>query len=574
MSSDSLPKLIYVGGDTSYWSLLSAKFNEVYDSLAFEFLNLNKETPSEIQKLISIIRLQKPKVVFVDFSQNTAEMLHIVRVLSRLNRVHKPLVVGLVDLNQGIVPSQRAILAGATCVHIKSVELSSVVYNAMSYAFPDKVVPHGFATAKLNDDILGRLPCMVGLLSQDGIRIESHLDLSIGESYPLHTVWSDKKILRTPLAECASSTTEDLYYNYKFAQEFAFHFVEPLLLDDTMTEEEIDLAEQEREQLYEEAVGLLSKWIENNIDMSHPKALKTLVIDKELQFYNGEVLTDEFPFVLRCQPYLKNISKDLTRVFPKLIIFNFEDITTEELEANEDIAYTFNDIRTLKHIMKTIRSMNAFNPYIIVFNSKSHSTQDLKTLFNYDNIISYADPMTTELVLKMSKMLESKLLETVVEYDDDTLFLKKDHPATYAELEVEITICALSENDIYFNSPLDFPNKAVIRIQTPVDMYVSIADAPTNSDVKSKYYAVLHTIGEVERSDLRKFINTVFFRKHEEKKAKEKEDVEAHKQKALEKKKEDERNALELAEQEKARELEKEKEAEKAKQEPEKKKDS
>ena len=147
-------------------------------------------------------------------------------------------------------------------------------------------------------------------------------------------------------------------------------------------------------------------------------------------------------------------------------------------------------------------------------------------------------------------MLEAKLIESVVEYDEGTLFLKKDHPATYAELEVDMTIMAISENDIYFDSPVDFPNKAVLRIETPVDMSVSICHAPAHSDIKSRYYAVIHTIGEVERSELRKFINTVFFRKHEEKKAKEKEAVENLKNKAIEKRAQADKKEKELLEQE------------------------
>ena len=205
---------------------------------------------------------------------------------------------------------------------------------------------------------------MVGLISQDGIRIESHLELSIGETYPLHTHWSNKGILKSPLAECASSTGEDLYYNYKYAQEFAFHFAAPLLLNDEMTESEYEEAENEREKLYDEAVGLLGEWVDNNKDLSHPKALKTLVVDKALRFYDSDELTDGFAFVLRCQPYLKNPLKDLKRVYPRLIVYNLEDVTNEELEANDDIAYSYNDMRSLQYMLKTIRSIDGYNPYI------------------------------------------------------------------------------------------------------------------------------------------------------------------------------------------------------------------
>ncbi len=373
------PKIIYVGSDIGYWKTLKSKFSQTYESLSFEFLDLHKSNDREVQLLIGDIRAKKPKIIFIDFSQNTDQMLHIVRVLARLNRVHKPFVVGLVDQNQDFHHSQRAILAGVTCVHIKSIELSSLVYNSIAYSFPDKLVPHGFATAKLSDEILGRIPCMVSILSKEGIRIESDLSLKMGDTYAIHTHWSNKGILKSLMADCASSTDEDLYYNFKYSQEFGFQYATLPNFEDELPPEEVQKLELEYEDQVLESTMMLEKWIEQNQDISNPKKLKTLVIDKELSFYAQEKLTDQFPFVLRCQPYLKEPLKELKKVMAQLIVFNMEQIEEEELEVNADIAYSYNELKNLQTLVGHLKSIEGYNPYIIVFNSGTYDSKRLMT---------------------------------------------------------------------------------------------------------------------------------------------------------------------------------------------------
>ena len=556
MDEKNLPKIIYIGSDIGYWRSLSSKFSNIYTSQAFEFLDLYGKSASEIQKLIKLIRAHRPKVVFADLSQNSQEMLHVVRVLTRLNGVHKPFVMGLVDLKQSIFASQRAILSGVTCVHIKSVEQSSVVYNSMCFKFPDILIPHGFATAKLEDSIKGRVPSTISIVSEEGIRIESNLDLSLGERYPVHTRWSEKGIVKSPNMQCASSTQEDIYYNYKYAQELGFEFVDDVVIQEGMSEDDIFALEHERKKDLLDSQTLLRNWIDANKQFSKPKSLKILVIDKELNFYDGEKLTDEFPFVLRCQPYIKQVKEYLRKVLPQLIIFNYEEVSDEELELNQDISFTFNDSHSLKRLVKSLRSLNGYTPYIIIFNGRNIDTKRVQMNLNYSNIISYSEPLTTEMVLKMSIMLKDKLQDQNITFDDNTIFLDKDHSATYAELEIDMQLVAISENDLYFNSEIELDERTVIKLKKPVNMYISIAPPPQNSQVQSTYYAVIHTIGEVERSELRQFINSVFFRKHEEKKLEEKKAVEELKLKALTKKREELKKEKEEQEESKKKESE------------------
>jgi len=529
-------KVIYIGSDAGYLQLLSDKFKDTYKPLNFEFEQLERTTGQDIQSLALYVRTERPKLIFVDYSTSTSEMLHLVRILTRLNGVIKPYIIGLVDYNQGTDPIQKGVLAGSKCVHIKSAELDAVIYDSMCFAYPESLEDHGFATAKLDDEVTAFAPCKVGIISRDGIRIESNFPTSVGTSYSLINYWYTKGFLKTPEAQCASCSTEDLYYNFKYAQEFGFEFAAPFEIRPDLQPEQIEQLEQEREYLINDCKEKMENWIETNSDKSKAKMLKTLMIDKELNFYDNQPLSDEFPFVIRCQPYLMNVKEELLRVYPQLVVFNMEEVTNEELEANEDIAYTYNDTRTLQFLVKIIKSISGYNPFVIVFNAEGHDTEKLQKVLDFKQIIAHKEKMTPELVLKMAKLLESRLNANIEDYDVPTVFLQKDHPASYSEIELSINIVACSENDIYFNSDHELTSGTVLRINLPAPMFLAITEPPKSSREQCQFYAVIHGIGEVEKKELRRFINSVFFREHEEKKKTAKEEFEKVNQQAVAKK--------------------------------------
>lgn len=536
------PLCIYLGEDTGYWSLLQEKFNTAFKSPRFEFENVYKSSGKDIQSLIPYVRDKRPKIVFVDVSKHTSEMLHVVRVLSRLNGVVKPPIIALADYTQGKSPIQRSVIAGVSCVHVKGAEIDAVCYGAICFAFPDKLEDHGFATAKLGDYITAYMPAKVGVLSPDGIRIESNLALNVGSTYNLYSYWLKKGILHTPQVQCASQSEEDLYYNFKYAQEFGFEFVEQV----DANGKEAEVYEQlvaEREEMVEESRSRMIDWVDNNQKYSKSKVLKTLVIDKEMLFYKDQQLSDEFDFVIRCQPYLVNVKQELLHKGAQLIVFNMEDVDPEELEANEDIAYTYNETRTLQYIVKVIKSIQNYTPFIIVFNSEGHPTDKLQNVLSYKQIMAHAEKMTPELVHKMAGLLENKLKANIQEYEVPTVFLEKDHPASYAELELDIEIVTCSENDIFFNCSAQLPPRSVLRVNLPAPMYVSVATPPKSSRTASDYYGVIHGIGEEERKELRRFINSVFFREKEAAKAAEMEEFKKSKEAFIAKKQDEEAKA-------------------------------
>lgn len=566
-SSDSPKKkamengVIYLGEDQGYWESIKQGFAK-FKQIKFDFELRFENNPQKIQNFLPFVFEKKPKVLFVDLSKNYQEMLHILRAQIRTNMNIKPFVIALVDYNQGKEALQQAVMAGAQCAHIKSGEVDSVIYDAIAFAFNNALEDHGFATCKLNDTSSIFIPAKAGVISAGGMRIESDFKIIKEEKYLLHNYWSKKKVLKSPLVKARNQEIEDLFYNYQYAQEFSFQYVSPIEVDDSMEDEQIEQMKLELQHMMKESKMAMQEWIESNRQSSRPKTLKCVVIDKEMNFYIDQPLTDSYDFVMRCQPFLKKVKAELLKTMPHMIVFNFEDVDPAEREANEDIAYMFNDNKNLQYLIKVIKSIDDFQPFLVVFNSE-HDTKKLQKVLNYPQIIAHKENLNPDLVVKMAGLLEKRLFGEEQVFSDNVVILDKKHPATYVEFEVPIVIKACSETDLYFECDEELDYGTILRVQHPAHMYITICEHPKFSKEQCKYYAVVNGIGEDEVKDYRKFINSVFFRDKMAQKEEEAQEFERKKVDFQKKKEEEEQKRLEEEQKKQAEE-----EAKKAQTEP------
>lgn len=535
--------VIYLGEDQGYWESLKQGFAK-YKQIKFDFELRFEKDPLKIQSFIPFVFEKKPKVLFVDLSKNCDEMLHILRAQKRTNMNIKPFIIALVDYNQGKEVLQQAVMAGAKCAHIKSGEVDSVIFDSLAFAFSNALEDHGFATCKLQDNSSVFIPAKAGVISAGGMRIESDFKIIKEEKYFLHNYWSKRNLLKSPLAKARNQEIEDLFYNYEYAQEFSFQFVKPIEVDESMEEEQVEQIKQELQFAMKESKMAMQGWIESNRERSKPKLIKCVVIDKELNFYIDQPLTDSYNFVIRCQPFLKKVKKELLKIMPHMIVFHFEDVDPAEREANEDIAYMFNDNKNLQYLVKVIKSIDDYQPFLVVFNSE-HDTKKLQKVLNYPQIIAHKETINPEVVVKMASLLEQRLYGEEQVFSDNVVILDKKHPATYVEIEVPVVIHACSETDIYFECDEELDYGTILRMDHPAQMYITICEHPKFSKAQTKYYAIVNGIGEDEVQDYRKFINSVFFRDKMAAREAEAEDFEQKKVNFQKKKEEEEAKRIE-----------------------------
>jgi hypothetical protein len=526
-------KVFYLGEDNSYWNELKKNFIQEYAQLNLEFEILYDINPSKNQAFITKVITERARIVFVDISKFSDVMLHILSHLVRMNAVNPPAVVALTDYSTPQKTLHRAVMTGVSLVHIKSGEFDAVIYSSMCFAFAQAVKSHSFATAKLDDYLAAYVPSKIGLITSMGARIESNLPLNEGSRYNFLNYWVKEQLLAAPNVICANQYQYNIYYNFEYAQELGFEMVGP---EDESTNEE---QKEKRQLLFTKCRKSMESWINNNLEKSQEKKVKVLVIDKTLSFYESDFRTDEYPYVIHCQPYLKFVKKELLHEFAHLIVFNMEEVSDAELRANEEIEYTYNEKKTLQYILKSIASISDYEPYVIVFNSNEYDSGQLQKMFNYTNIIALKEVMTPDLVIKMAQMLEKKLSQSLEEYDVPLIVLPKRDLKSYAEIEISIQVQALSEQDIYFTSEYEIKPNTVIRIHLHGDIHITVAPSPANSSYPDSYYGLIHLVNETDKAEIRRWINQVFFRQLEEQKQAEREEVIRIKEQAIERKKQE-----------------------------------
>ena len=324
---------------------------------------------------------------------------------------------------------------------------------------------------------------------------------------------------------------------------------DPVESTDDLTAEEFEEKQIKRQGIVEESRYKLRKWLGENEFNSKPKFLKAYVIDKSGVFFDLKPQTDLYPYVYRIQPFIQNAKKELTNHFPQLIMYNMEYIEKETLEANADIAHTYNDSRMFQHLTKTIKEVYKDNPpLIIIFNSGEYDTNYMQKVFNYPNLLAVQDVMTYEHARKMAGMLEKKITPSLPSPNKGDVYIDKNIDASYGEIEMDIDLAACSENDIFFTSDETFEVGTVLRVSLPVPMYITIMPIPEYSKATGYYYGFIHGIGEDERKKLRRFINSVFFRVLDSEKQQSASQVEKRKQDYINSKKAKEEEKKKLIE--------------------------
>lgn len=539
------PLLMYIGDDVGFWKSFVKDIEKMYKAFKFRSeYKFGKDT-TELQSLIKYLAEAQPRVIFFDISKYPEDILHLIRIMVRMNNLVKPMMFGLVDITTDQKHLRGALMAGLQIIHVKTSETEAIVHGMVCKAFPEKLEDHGFAMAKISDEVGAFFPAKIGYVNNKGLGVESNFPVAKGQQYLLHNWLTQKDIIASPLVKAESSTQMDLYYNFENAQYLTFEFAPQVKKTPDMNHGVFEQKKAEAARMVEKSKRGIATWIEANIGRSFPKDLKVLLIDKTFAMYEDQPKADNYDFVMRCQPYLKYPKKEILRTLPHLIVFQMEDISEEEAEAaaSDDIAYSLNDTKTLQYLITTISSIKNYTPYIIVFNSMGDDTASLQRTFKYNQMVAYRENISPDLLIKMVELLKNKLGAKLNKVKEDTMVLNKAMSETYAEYEFQIKIMAITEMDLYFTSDLELIEGDVFRISAPAPMFVTVATRPKNAKVTTGYYGLIHGIGEDKRMQLRKFINSVFFRSLEEQKKAEREEVEKIKQQFMDTKKQAEEEA-------------------------------
>lgn len=499
----------YFGDDEAYFKALQAEFKKS-TKLSLDFKRVYESDEKKIQSLILLIYKYRPACVFIDFSKQTQDYIHLARVLSRTPPEHKMAVIGLVDYLSPASVLMDSMTAGATLTHIKSAETFDVIFGVTKMIAPAEIGEHGFATAGLKEDTEVGIPVKIGYVHTEGIHFETDFKLEKGNRFKLTHPWLQKRVVPSKDMFVTNVSTSNIFYHFLNSIDAEFVFVDEFLPPEGMDESVINEKKIERDDLILYHKKQLSKWIEENTSGSLEKKAKVLVVDREFLFYQNQARTDKHPYTIRCVPQLGDIGVELDRMQPQVIAFALDKEGVNPPRNTED------EIKKLTAALNAKFPDPEEAPFLIIFGSKTAS-KIMQETFKYGHLMSTDNELSVDLLTKMADIFEKRLNKSKVipkKKSEHKVFLKKNNPASVGEIHIPITILKLSETDMIFTSEASLPPGMNLHLVHPVDMFITTQ--PAKSEGKTpQYYGIVHAIGESQKKELRRFVNTVFFRDHD-----------------------------------------------------------
>jgi hypothetical protein len=473
-------KIVYIGDDNSYWTTISRRISSQFQNKEFEFHKFFVGNYPNYQFLFLEILNLEPHVIYLDFSTSLTEGLKIAHLIKRENAMRLIPVVGLVEKQERV---KDGIFAGVEFIHVKCGEYYDVIYDPFLIALPKDVRKPDFAEAKFSRDAKLFSDFRVSFITPTYIHLEGNIKLLQDDIITLNNDIPDrlipsKKFLIKEIREF------DLYYDYKYAYDLQFIYVDEPQFDDEELERKLEGLDEnqrvllikntkmKRQQEIDDYKARMRKtkkdveaWVVDNMDRAKPKKTKILIIDKNLTFLKDENnLLEKFKFTIRTQTMLTDDLKDIKISRPSIISFQFYDSDTLNVMVEEKFLDGVDDDGTplepaelaarkeeyrkelidaqesaaldqLSLIIKTVKGFDGYKPFIILFNCHNYTSQSIQESFKYPFVIVNKLPIDLEMIMNMARMLEQKNDKKMEDHISAKVQqLKKSDPNKYRNL--------------------------------------------------------------------------------------------------------------------------------------------
>jgi hypothetical protein len=577
-------RVVYIGDDNSYWTTIQSRIVKRFQSKEFEFSKFLVSRYANYQHLfIEILKLQ-PHVIYLDFSTSLAEGLKLGHMIKRENAMKICPVVGLVEKKERV---KDGIFAGVEFIHVKCGEYHDVIYDPFFLAIPKDAGKPDFAEAKFTRDAKFFSDFRVSYITPTYIHLEGNIKLAKDDVITLNNEIPEKLV---PSKKFVVKDVRDfdLYYDYKYGYDLQFVYVDEPEFDDAELEEKLEgLDENQRVLLIKNTKAKrqqeindykarlkktkkdLESWVVDNMDRLKPKKTKILIIDKKLSFLRKDGnLLESFKFTIRTQTYLSDDLRDIKIKRPSIISFQFFDSQTlnemveskfesgvgddgsplseeelihrkaefkkELIDAEEPAA-----LDQLSLIIKTVKGLDGYKPFIILFNCHSYISQSIQESFQYPFVIVNKLSIDLDMIMNMATMLEQKNDKKFEDHiSANVQQLKKSDPAKYRSLSINdfvekkyyvsakdrmsmasvaipIDLKTMTETQCTFMTKEEL-DIGTYRMDFPVQMSLRVVPHEGGKPFEPTpdgniYKALIHSVGEEDKKKIRQFVNEIFF---------------------------------------------------------------
>lgn len=470
--------IVYVGYDDGYFDTIKGRYHKQLPKNEFTFHQIKPKDEKHYQKIFVLLAKVKPGVIYLDFSKHRKTQLKLAQLLTRENATKTIPIVGLVETKANV---RECISSGVTFTHVKCGEYYDVVYDPFVWAYPKEVTAPNFAKAKFTKEADLIDDFRIGYITKDAIHAEGNIELKIGEKIRLDTA-IPKSSIPSKHFIVKNVVDHNLYYDFKYAYELEFVFVDEPALDESHMGDALGEADAEKrrkaelkaaqlvqqaKQTYLEELRQAKKkhldWLKGKVYDSQAKKTKILVVDPGFMVLQREKLLDEFPFTIRTQSFLSETMREINMLRPNIIAFQFirhdlfdhevidifepdkvqktsvptSQLSLEEKEVREKILNTEKEKSRTEFLrmMNMIHSLEGYKPFIIVFNCFDYNSKYFQENFKYPLILTHPGHPDLDAITKMATVFENKQDAALKEkIDKKVASLKKTDPNKYRRL--------------------------------------------------------------------------------------------------------------------------------------------
>ncbi len=516
-------KFVYLGEDQQFIKSVQGNLDEFYKDLGIQIEIKSLKSMKEAKAFIVNKETQSYKLFIVDFSAHYDIYIFVARTLGIQNNYKTIPMMGLTGVENTDENFLGGIFAGCKAIFIKGIEYSATVNFAIQLYNPKFIRPINWPSGEFSED---EADCFVGFklnyFTKDYVHAETNLTLPINEEIVLNTEIANK--LGVSKFKVLREHTTNYYYNLLRIYDLEIlantKRIEPNLgLIDPEKREPPGKVEGKALEIFLEFKRKLEKWIITNIKQSAPKQSKIIVIDQELTIYNQlDKNPDKYPFYLTIHRYFLPDFESIRKVRSDFIVIVLDPEGVKEVK---------NSINLLPELIKKIQEFPDYSPFIFLFNC-GLAQGDLQKKYNYKNILTYQGGFDFNLLKKIMEKFEgARAVKESPENlkkspsRENRFYIGKEQKESLAFHPFKIKITGINETTISFKTTYVLEDYMVLKLEFPSKFWLTVL--PPEKGAKPKVYghlkgytAAINGIGELEKNQLRVYINKVFVPKEPE----------------------------------------------------------
>jgi hypothetical protein len=534
--------IAYIGKDKSYQeNLKKALIKVIGSNFILTIYDNNSFDPHLLFREISQSNIE---VIYIDFNFNLNKCIKLAKYLRRDNKAKLLSTVSLHDYLASTEEILQAEYSGIRLLHIKSGEISDVVYDALimleNYNFNE--LP--YKIAKLDDSAYFTQSLRLAKINSSLFQVESSSPLVENEIIEIVNA-PFKMFNEATYFQVTKIRDFDLYYDSRFSIDlvplFAPWEIEEIYLEDSPVPSDLKEEPAGAFDILKRNKKVLNRWISTQENKKHIiKKTKIIVYDSSLHILETTSKDlSSYPFSITIHTRPNSEFLQIKRKMPHLVVYVLnqspdknEDQEKDQLENDEaceqsvDVLKDFEDQETqvILDMIRFIKTIENYNPIIIIFHTKEKSSF-YKEKMQYDKVISYKENPNMEIIEKFA----SKLDNTILSVKGDHIFFSSSSPQEASiKIKRDMIIKGINESEVYFTTPHQLPLYTLVKFYYPLKFLVTLIPNNKSSDPQlgNCYKGLIHFIEEDQKKELRHFVNEVFFR---EKEAKKKEEIEQFK---------------------------------------------